>query len=198
MLKGLARKSMQKYNAIVIGTSAGGKDALTKLLTALPENFSIPVIIVLHLHPGQTGYHIECLNNRCALTVKEANEKESIEPGNIYFAPPDYHLLIEENKTFSLSVDKKVNYSRPSINVLFESAADVFSSALTGIVLTGANNDGADGMCSIKEAGGMTICQEPSDAEYPFMPQAAIDAVKMDYILPLGRIADLLKTLLKG
>lgn len=185
---------MKKYKAIVIGVSAGGMAALTKLLPMLPETFSLPVIIVQHLHPNQGEFYIQYFNERTFLTVKEADEKENVRPGYIYFAPPNYHLLIEEDRTFSLSLDERVNYSRPSIDVLFESAADTYCPELIGIILTGANNDGADGLRLIKERKGMTIVQSPSDASSPFMPRAAINATKPHYILPLEDMGALLLT----
>ncbi len=184
--------SNDQYSAIVIGTSAGGMVALTKLLAPLPEDFSLPIIIVQHVHPTQDGFMVDNLNSKCSLTVKEANGSEVIHPNHIYLAPPNYHLLLERDKTFSLSIDEKVNYSRPSINVLFESAVDVYSSGLVGILLTGANEDGAMGLKMIKENSGLAIVQDPDTAEYPFMPRAAIDMVKVDHILPLEKITDLL------
>lgn len=184
--------STGKYNAIVIGTSAGGMAALARLLTPLPVDFSLPVIVVQHLHPTQDVFMVDCFNKKCSLIVKEANEKEAIQPNNIYIAPPNYHLLIERDKTFSLSTDRKINYSRPSINVLFESAVDVYCPGLAGIILTGANDDGAMGLKMIKENRGLTIVQDPDTAECPLMPIAAIDMVKVDHILPLEEITGLL------
>ncbi len=177
--------STDQYSAIVIGTSAGGMVALTKLLSPLPEDFFLPVIVVQHVHPTQDGFMVDNLNSKCSLTVKEADGNEVIQPNNIYLAPPNYHLLIERDKTFSLSIDEKVKYSRPSINVLFESSADAYASGLAGIILTGANDDGAMGLKMIKENGGLAIVQDPDTAEYPFMPRAAINMVKVDHILPL-------------
>ena len=180
------------YKVIVIGTSAGGLSALLRMLTPLPGDFHLPIIIVQHLHPTQDSTFIEHFNDKCLLTVKEANEKETVQPKNIYFAPPNYHLLIEQDKTFSLSTDEKVNFSRPSIDVLFESATDVYASELIGIVLTGASDDGARGLKLIKENKGLIIVQDPDTAESPFMPRAAIKMVETDYILPLEGITDLL------
>ena len=174
-----------KYKCIVIGVSAGGLEALTKIFTKLPEDFPLPILVVQHIHKSQNGYFITHHNSKCVLKVKEAEEKEKILPGNIYFAPPDYHLLVEDDETLALSTDEKVNYSRPSIDVLFESAADVYKENLIGIILTGANNDGTEGMKIIKQKGGFTIAQDPKDAEFAIMPQAAIDIVEMDLILTL-------------
>ena len=140
----------KKYKCIVIGVSAGGMEALDRLFSGIPEDFPLPIVIAQHLHKSNTGYFLEYYDKRCDLNVKEADEKEQIKPGNIYFAPADYHLLIEDDETFTLSAGEKVNYSRPSINILFESAAYVYDAQLIGIILTGANNDGAKGMKLIK------------------------------------------------
>jgi two-component system chemotaxis response regulator CheB len=188
---------MKKYKAVVVGVSAGGMAALTKLLSALAGDFPLPVIIVQHLHPHQGDFHLHYFNEKSAVIVKEADEKEKILPGYVYFAPPNYHLLIEEDESFSLSSDAKVNFSRPSVDVLFESAADVYSSGLIGIILTGANNDGAHGLSLIKKNGGLTIVQDPLTAESPFMPQAAIETADADYILSLEEIGDLLIKLMR-
>jgi len=123
-----------------------------------------------------------------ALTVKDADEKEAIRPGFVYFAPPNYHLLIETDHTFGLSIDPKVNYSRPSIDVLFENAANVYGPRLISILLTGANNDGAKGLRLIKEKGGLVIVQDPRSAEFPFMPEAALQVVKPDFVLGLAEL----------
>jgi len=187
--------NIMKYKAVVIGVSAGGMAALIKLLSMLPSDFSLPLVIVQHLHPEQGHFYVEYLNQKIELTAKEADEKEIVRPGYIYFAPPDYHLLIEEDGTFSLSADEKVNYSRPSIDVLFESAVDTYGSHLIGIVLTGANNDGAYGLSLIRENRGLTIVQDPAEAESPFMPLAAISLTKPDHILSLEEIGKLLADL---
>jgi len=165
---------------------------LRELLVAFPATYALPIIVVQHLHPLQDNLFPEHLNQKIVLTVKEADEKESIETGCVYFAPPNYHLLIEEDRTFSLSVDERVNYSRPAIDVLFESAADVYGSGAIGVILTGANNDGAQGLRLIKEKGGLTVVQDPETAESPFMPRAAIEATHVDHILALPAIARLL------
>ena len=183
-----------KYKAIVIGVSAGGLAALSKLFPCLPDRFPLPVIIVQHVGATANRYKYAHFDNKCILTIKEADDKEEIRPGFVYFAPPDYHLLIERDETFSLSVDAKVNYSRPSIDVLFESAVYVWSSSLIGILLTGASSDGAHGMRLIKEHGGLTIVQDPATAEYPVMPKAAIDAVAVNKILSIESIGEFLKT----
>ncbi len=183
---------LTKYQIIVIGGSAGAMAALSKLLPVFPAGYPLPIVIAQHLHPWQDDYHLEHFGDQCALTVKEAGDKEAIQAGHIYFAPPNYHLLINDDKTFSLSVDDKVNYARPSIDVLFESAADVYSPWLVGVILTGANNDGAEGMRLIKEKGGLTIVQDPKTAESSYMPKAAMEATQVDHVLPLSEIGKLL------
>ncbi|WP_026889857.1 chemotaxis protein CheB [Clostridium beijerinckii] len=177
-----------KYRAIVIGASAGGMDAIKKILITLPRSFAAPVIIVQHLNSHSNGYIVKYLKELCKINVKEADEKEGILPGNVYIAPPNYHLLIEKDETLSLTVDNKENYSRPSIDVLFESAAEVYRYELIGIILTGANKDGSNGLRRIKELGGITIVQDPDTAEAYFMPKSAISTTKVDYILTLDKI----------
>lgn len=190
------RKSgRRKYKAVVLGSSAGGLAVLARILSVFPPNFSLPLIAVQHLHPRQGEYYLHYLNDRTELRVKEANEKEEILGGYVYFAPPNYHLLIEEDETFSLSSDEKVNYSRPSIDVLFESAAETYGPELAGVILTGANNDGASGLHLIKEKGGLAVVQEPSSAESPYMPRAALGLVEADYILSPEDIGAVLLTL---
>ena len=146
------------YKAIVIGASAGGMKALQTILKCLNKNFPIPVIIVQHLHPQGDDFMARHLDTTCPMRVKESENREMIEPGTVYLAPPNYHLLIEKDKTFSFSTENRVNYCRPSIDVLFESAADVYGSNLIGIILTGANNDGALGLKIIKKQGGFIFC----------------------------------------
>ena len=180
------------YQTIVIGGSAGATAALTELLPIFPAEYPLPIIVAQHLHPWQNDYFIEHFSAKCALTVKEADEKEPIRPGYAYFAPPNYHLLIEDDKTFSLSIDAKVNYARPSIDVMFESAADVYAPWIVGVILTGANNDGAFGLRRIKEKGGLAIVQDPQTAESSYMPKAALEATRVDYVLPLKEIGKLL------
>ena len=178
--------------AVVIGTSAGGLYALKKLLPALPARFPCPLMIVQHMSPHSDNYMVRMLNEKSAITVKEADEKEPVVPGTAYIAPPDYHLLVEFDFTLSLSMEEKVNYSRPSIDVLFETAADAYGSHLLGIVLTGANADGAEGLAYIKKKGGYTVVQQPADAESPAMPEAAIARARPHKILSLSEMIALL------
>ncbi len=180
------------YKAIVIGVSAGGLQALKTVLPALPESFPLPIAIVQHIGERSDGFMAEYLDQASQLTVKEAEDKEPLSSGTAYLAPPGYHLLIEPDRTFGLSVDARVNYSCPSIDVLFESAAEVFAESLIGIVLTGANADGAQGLKIIKERGGLAIVQNPENAESAAMPKAAISATQVDYVVNLEQIAPLL------
>lgn len=186
------------YGAIVIGVSSGGLNALMNILPSLPENYSIPIVIVQHVSPRSDGYWIESMNRICRLNVKEADEKEKIERGNIYMASANYHLLVEKDKTFSLSTEAKVNFARPSIDVLFESAAEAYGEELIGLILTGSNSDGALGLRKIKEEGGLTIVQDPETAESPSMPAYAISTTSVDHIFSLEEIANFLKTLGEG
>jgi len=162
------------------------------VLDCLPAEFALPVIVAQHLHPTHGSCLADLLCARCALPVRESEDKDTIEPGTVYVAPPNYHLLVENEETLTLSVDGKVNYSRPSIDVLFESAADVWGRSVVGVLLTGANRDGADGLRHIRDQGGLTIAQTPASAEQPVMPQAAIDAGAVDRALSLDEIGRLL------
>ncbi len=180
------------YEAIVMGVSSGGMNALNILFSLLPKDFSIPIIILQHIGPHSDNQWIKSINKKAKIFIKEAEEKEQIEQGNVYVSSPNYHLLIEEDKTFSFTIDERVNYARPSIDVLFESAADAYKNKLIGIILTGSNSDGTKGMKHIKESGGLVIAQDPDTAESSYMPASAIAVVKMDYILSLQGIAELL------
>ena len=186
------------FEAITIGTSAGGMAALRTILADLPNDFSVPIAIVQHLADQTESYLCEYLDQECRLIVKEAEDKEPLLPGHAYLAVPGYHLLIEPDKTFSLSVDEKVQHCRPAIDPLFESASDTFGAALIGVVLTGANADGAAGLKTIKDRGGITIVQHPDTAEARYMPQAAILGSPIDYILELEQISGLLMHLCQG
>jgi len=182
----------RKFKAVVIGVSAGGSKALQLILPALPAGFPVPVIIVQHISPDSEGYFIRHLNSLCNVKVREAAEKRKAKAGRVYFAPPNYHLMIEEDGSFSLTVGERVNFARPSIDVLFESAACAYCPGLIGIILTGANNDGSAGLKKIKDMGGFTIVQDPSTAEIDSMPKAALARSRVDKILPLNKIAEFL------
>jgi two-component system chemotaxis response regulator CheB len=181
--------------AIVIGGSAGVLDVLRVILAALPSTLTIPVIIVVHLPArANTSLH-QSLQFSCALPMRQADDKEPLQGGCIYFASPGYHLLIEASRCAAQSLDEPVYYSRPSIDVLFESAAAVYKQGLLGILLTGASPDGADGLCSIHTAGGLTVVQDPGSCEAGTMPQAALALFKPDFVLTPAQIAALLSTL---
>ena len=177
-----------KYEAIVIGLSSGGMNAIKKLLYSLSSAFPAPIIIVQHLGSRSDSTWISNLDQNCKLQVKEADEKEAIIKGRVYIAPPNYHLLIEKDKTFSLTIGEKVNFARPSIDLLFESAADAYTQALIGVVLTGSNHDGANGLKRIQEKGGFIMVEDPLTAESPGMPASAIALTKPDRILPLDEL----------
>lgn len=186
---------LRQAKALVLGTSAGGVEALSVLLPALPARLRPPVFVVLHMPRDRPSLLVEILEPKCTVPVVEAEDKMPVTPGTVYIAPPDYHLLVEAGPALALSADEPVNFSRPSIDVLFESAADVFGSGLLGIILTGASRDGASGLAAIRAAGGTTIVQEPQDAQVPFMTEAAIREGAVDVVLPLDGIAALLRTL---
>lgn len=185
----------RKYKVVVIGVSTGGTKALKTVLSVLPSEFALSVIVVMHRHKDTNGYLERSWDNECKMRVKQADEKEEIKAGVVYVAPPNYHLLIEDGGTFSLSVEGAVNYARPSVDVVFESAAEVFGERLIGVILTGANKDGSRGLKKIKEAGGLAIVQTPETSEAADMPRAAIAAVNPDYVLPLEKIGLLLRKL---
>ncbi len=193
----VGQKVPSGIKAVVTGGSAGGMEALSQVLRVLPSDFPAPILVVNHLHPSDRGLFALHLGMRLTLPVSEAVDKQPIEPGHVYVAPSNYHLLVESDHTFSLSTDEKVNWSRPSIDVLFESASRVWGDALVCVVLSGANNDGAEGAFLIKTCGGVVIAQDPATAEHPFMPRAAIERAGIDIILPPAEIGILLLKIVK-
>jgi len=182
----------RSYDAVVIGASFGGMEALTKILSVLEEDFPAPILVVQHQDPQADDFLAHYLNNRCQIRVKIAEEKENLAPGVAYLAPANYHLLVEDDHTLSLSVEEKVNFSRPSIDVLFESAADAYGSHLIGLILTGANHDGSHGLRMIKECGGMALVQDPCTAQASSMPEAALLSTSVDFVLPLDELGNCL------
>lgn len=180
------------YDAIVVGGSSGGIDALLHMLPALPATLRAAVLVVMHLPRDRRSLLADIFRHRCALPLQEAHDKDAIAPGTVYFAPPDYHLLVDAGPRLALSVDAPVHFSRPSIDVLFESAADQYGERLLGILLSGANEDGARGLQAIAAAGGLVVVQDPASASMPAMPQAALARVAADHVLPPADIADLL------
>jgi two-component system chemotaxis response regulator CheB len=188
-----------RIDAVAIGASAGGVEALSMLLPAVPAALRAAILIVLHLPRERASVLAEIFSSKCARPVREAVDKEPVEPGTVYFAPPDYHLLVDRagpaGAHLALSADDLVNFSRPSIDVLFESAADVYGQRLIGIILTGANHDGAAGLAAVHEAAGITVVQHPDTAQSSLMPMAAIKRSPVDYVLTLEQIAELLRSL---
>jgi two-component system chemotaxis response regulator CheB len=186
------------FQIIVIGTSLGGLRALQILLKGLPKTFPVPIAIVLHRHKASNGEILRVLlQDNSQLVVTEAQDKQDIMPGHVYFAPANYHLLVDGTSItphhyFTLSADDPVSYARPSIDVLFETAADVYAEKVIGVLLTGSNRDGKNGLAKIKDYGGKTVVEEPSTAACSIMPQAAITAGIADKILPLEEIANFL------
>ena len=179
---------MQKIKAVVIGASAGGITALLRILRPLPSTFALPIAIVVHVPNSRDSKLAEVFQYHLAMKVQQALDKEWIKPGIIYFAPAGYHLSIEKNFSFSLSCEEPESFARPSIDVLMQSAADACGNAVAGILLTGANHDGAEGLASITRSGGLSIVQDPREAETPIMPQTAIDFCRPTLILKLDEI----------
>ncbi len=184
-----------KPRAVVIGTSAGGVEALTKVFKGLRPGFSIPILIVQHISPTSDSYLPLHLNRLSTVTVSEAIDKSVISESNAYLAPPNYHMLVEEDKTISLNVDEKVSYARPSIDVLFETAARAYGRHLLGIIMTGANADGALGSKLLREMGGYLVVQDPINAHISTMPEAALQVAGADYVTSLEGIIDFLNLL---
>lgn len=183
---------LRPVDAVVVGASAGGVEALLTIFKGLPADFGLPIIVVLHIPDERRSQLAEVFDRRLSIAVKEAGDKEPIIPGTLYFAAPGYHLSVEDDYSFSFSQEARVHYSRPSIDYLFESAADAYQQRLAAILLTGANQDGAQGLETIKLRGGLTIVQDPEEALVATMPQAALDRIQPDYILPLCGIGRLL------
>ena len=194
----LQQQKGRQYEAVVIGVSAGGLAALREVLPALAPDFPMPVLIVQHMSRLSEGILSRLLDEVSQVRVKEAEDKESAVPGVVYIAPANYHLLVEEDGSLALSLEERVNFARPAVDVLFEAAADVYGPRLIGVVLTGANDDGSRGLKKIKERGGLTIVQDPATAVADAMPRAAIAASRVDYILPLTEIGPLLNSLADG
>jgi two-component system chemotaxis response regulator CheB len=191
------KEAARKYEIVVIGCSMGGMHALQTIFGTLPREFSVPIAVVQHRYRTSNEGLPAFLRRHTKLNVVDTTDKEWIKPGTVYLAPANYHLLVERGE-LSLSVDEAVAYSRPSIDVLFESAADAYGAGVIGVVLTGANADGARGAARIKNRGGFVVAQDPATAESPAMPQAAIDATRVDRILPLDRVGPFLVELCRS
>ncbi len=177
---------------VVIGGSAGSLDVVLKILPQLKPNANYAIIIVMHRKNTYDFSLSDLLGTKTSWTVMEAEEKQTLRRGCVYLAPADYHLLIENDHTLSLDVSEKVHYSRPSIDVTFESAAEVFGSRLAAVLLSGANEDGVDGLKAVQEHGGIAIAQEPSSAAVAYMPQQAIDQLKIDIVAGPAVLAEMI------
>jgi two-component system, chemotaxis family, protein-glutamate methylesterase/glutaminase len=192
---------MEKNNAIKqiqlinIGGSAGSLNELLKIFTHIKPGFSIPFLIVLHRNSIADNILEKLIANKTTLKVKEVEEKERIKNGHVYICPPDYHVLIEKDKTFSLDYSEKINYSRPSIDVVFHSAANVFGNTAMGILLSGANADGAEGLAAISDNGGITIVQSPDEAQVAVMPKQAVLFKQPNHIFTIAAVIDFLNKL---
>jgi len=183
---------------IAIGTSLGGLNALLSVIRQLPGELPVPIVVVQHRGAVQDTGFVDLLQRSTALTVVEAEDKTPLKPGVLFVAPADYHLLVEDRESLALSTEAPVRAARPSIDVLFESAADAYGDALVGVLLTGASADGAAGLARIKQRGGCAIVQDPATAECATMPAAGIAATAVDYVLPLDRIGEHLLSLVEG
>ena len=179
--------------AVVIGASAGALEALSVILPVLPAGFRLPLMVVVHVPPDKRNMLAELFRAKCRIRVREAEDKEPISGGTVYFAPPDYHLLVEADRSLSLSSEEPVLFSRPSIDVLFESAADAYGSASIAVILTGANQDGAKGVHAVVEAGGIALVQSPDGAFASAMPEAAIATCPSALVMSLDAIAAYLR-----
>jgi two-component system chemotaxis response regulator CheB len=180
------------YELVMMGASWGGLEAVSRVLGALPSDFPAPVVVVQHRSVDSRSGALETiLGSGGGLAVREIDDKDAIEPGVAYVAPADYHLFVERG-SFALTVDDRVQYSRPSIDVAFESASDAYGPRMIAVLLTGANEDGAAGMLAVRARGGITVVQDPASAAKPEMPQAALDAGAAVKVLPLDRIAPFL------
>lgn len=187
-----------RIEAVVIGGSAGAFAALKVLLPALPRGLAVPVLVVIHLPPDRPSAIVEVFQHAVPHRMKEGDDKEPLIGGTVYFAPPAYHLLVETDRSLSLSTDDPVHHSRPSIDVLFESASDAFGAGLLGVVLSGANEDGARGLKAVVDAGGQAIVQAPDTAEHRLMPAAALRATTTDAVASIQEIAAIFSALPQG
>jgi len=193
----MAEDAIIKYKMLAIGGSAGSLDVILKIVAALPFISHLATVIIVHRKNDGESILTDLLSSRTKLVVKEIEDKETITGGTIYLAPADYHVLIEDEKMFSLDASEKIHHSRPSIDVSFESVAEVFGISAIGVLLSGANADGAEGLSSIKEANGFTIVQDPASAEVGYMPQQALEQMTPDKILKGDAIGNFIKALVQ-
>ena len=193
------RASSGRFDVVVVGVSAGGVDLLLEQLPRLPADFPVPIVVCLHAAAGTTAELAALLDERAGIRVEEAADKAPLQPAHVYLAPGGYHLLLEGDGAFGLSVDEPVRFARPSVDVLFDSAAHAYRQRVLAIVLTGANDDGAQGVRRVKEAGGTVVVQDPATALAADMPRAALAAVKPDHcVAPAQLPALLLRLCTKG
>ena len=190
----LQAPATRDIDAVAIGASAGGVEVLSVLLSALPASCRASFFIVVHIPRERPSLLADVFGAKCALPVREAEDKEPVQPGTVYFAPPDYHLLLDRGPVLALSSDEPVHFSRPSIDVLFDSAADIYGERLLGLILTGANQDGAEGLAAVGRAGGRTVVQEPSGAAVPFLPEAALQEGPVEFVLSLAQLQEVFAT----
>ena len=190
---------MKRYELLVIGGSAGSLQVVLSLLATSGKDFDfpIPVLVVLHRNGVFESSLEELLSVRTGLTIKEVEEKDILKPGIVYICPADYHVLLEQDHSFSLDYSERVNYSRPSIDVTFRSASDVYGPGLIGLVLSGGNADGADGLAYIRDHGGLAIVQDPLTADVPYMPQQAISLMQPDFIVPAEELSIFIRGLVQ-
>jgi two-component system, chemotaxis family, protein-glutamate methylesterase/glutaminase len=186
-----------RAQAVAIGASAGGIDALFTILDGLESPVAAPIVVVLHLPEDHESQLVAVFSSRVHVPVREAEPHAPVAAGTLYFAPPGYHLLVEADRSFSLSCDPPVLFSRPSIDVLMESCAEAYGEGLVGIILTGANDDGARGLARIRALGGVTAVQEPAEAAHAAMPAAAVTLAQPDFVLPLAGLRRLLHTVMR-
>lgn len=186
---------MKQCEAFIIGGSAGSLDVLLKVLPKISAEISFPIIIVIHRKHGADSLLADLLSSRTTLIVKEVDEKEPILAGTVYIAPSDYHLLIERDRTFSLDYSEKINYSRPAIDVTFQTAAEVYKKKLVCLLLSGSNSDGVNGLNSVKLWGGKAIIQDPKTAQVAYMPAQAQQHVKIDHVLSIEDMGDFINLL---
>lgn len=183
----MEKSKIDRCKVLLIGGSAGSLDVLMRLLPEI-TTISYAMVIIVHRKNAEDSTLEELIAHKSHITVQEVEDKTPLQAGFIYIAPSDYHLLFEADGLLSLDVSEKVNYSRPSIDVAFESAADVYHTSLTAILLSGSNSDGTNGLLAVKNNGGTTVVQQPQSADMPYMPQSAIDMVKPDYILDIAQL----------
>lgn len=189
---------MAAFDLVVVGASLGGLAALQTLLSGLPDGFAVPIAIAQHRRPDNGSRLVELLAKKTPLRVREPDDKEAMEPGTVYVAPADYHLLVERPGAFALTVDEPVVFARPSIDVLFESAAEAYGRRLAAVLLTASSDDGAAGMAAVAAGGGATVVEDPASAASPVAVLAALARTRVQHVLPVAEIGPLLGGLAGG